>query len=90
MSNTIAPPSDALEFTSFASPIDLTDSAHCRLARMAVMIELISGSGTASVDTEEGEAREITLSTPGDKFICNMRRIVSVSGITRLRASWNK
>lgn len=86
--NTIEPPPDFLEFASFASAIDLTAKSLCRLGRPARMIRLLTGSGSLVVDTAEAVNRTLTLSTPGDYEIAQFRRIVSASGITRVRVLW--
>lgn len=86
--DTIEPAPDFLEFASFASAIDLTAKAHCRLGRPARMIRLLTGSGTLVVDTAEAVDRTLTLTTPGDYEIAQFRRIVSASGITRVRVLW--
>jgi hypothetical protein len=85
---TIEPSPDFLEFTTFTSAIDLTSAEYCRLARPARLIRLITGTGSLVVDTAEHASRTLTLTSAGDFEISQFRRIVSSTGITRVRVVW--
>lgn len=84
----ISQPEDFAEFTSFASPIDLTAQSGypARPARKVVVVS--KGAGTVlQVTTVRGTVRTATIASDGEEFgIC--AAIGTSTNVSRVRAFW--
>ena len=85
-SNQIAPAYDFLEYTSFASPIDVR-AASPNGESCSVLVKAVTGDGSLSVVTAAGETRTLTMAA-GDTEVVRISSIESATGITRVRVSW--
>ncbi len=81
-------PRDFKEFTVFTAPIDLQSGDNYRGQVPASKVEVLAGTGSLTLDTEGDVNRIATISAVGGVVECKLRRIVSVTGVTRVRVYW--
>ncbi|APU89282.1 hypothetical protein Rctr16k_23 [Virus Rctr16k] len=76
-------PSDAKEYTSFGSAIDLVNEGGGKLAQRLK----VTTAGTITIVTGNGQTRTLTV-TDGETIDMQVSKINSVTSVTRVRAYW--
>lgn len=76
---------DAIEYADFSAPIDLFVAGGGKELEKLEIVE-VSGSATVTVATATGSANRTLTVEKGTELPVQIRAIVSVSGVTRVRA----